>query len=163
MMVHRFIKNSFFVCLGIGLLGMVGCKATKEVSQLVVVNVLDKEFYDDCHIKGSINVPFMELEEYAEKNWNKEETHIVLYCGNYKCTASGYGARMLRDQGYKNVWAYEGGSAEWIQKGFPVVGPCKESYLQDYEAPEEASRNMKEETDVVVTAEELHKKMLENK
>ena len=28
----------------------------------VLVNVLDKEFYDDCHIKGSINVPFENLE-----------------------------------------------------------------------------------------------------
>ncbi len=163
MTVPYIVRKCFSVCLSIVLLSMVACKATKEVSSFVVVNVLDTEFHNDCHIKESFNVPFMELEKYADEHWDKNKTQIVLYCGNYKCTASGYGARMLREKGFKYVWAYEGGTAEWIQKGFSVVGPCKEAYLQEYELPEGVHKKMKEENDIVITAEELHKKMLEFK
>jgi len=163
MTTQHIIKKSLTFCLAIVLLGMVACKATKEAPRFVVVNVLDKEFHDDCHIEGSINVPFMELEKYADEHWDKDTTQIVLYCGNYKCTASGYGANMLREQGFKFVWAYEGGTAEWIQKGFSVVGPCKEAYLSDYEMPEDVHRNMTEEVDIVITAENLHEKMLKFK
>lgn len=161
MLPKEIIKKSLRVCLGILLFSMAACTATKETPEFVVVNVLDAEYHDDCHIKGSINVPFMELEKYALEHWNKEKTQIVLYCGNYKCTASGFGARMLRDLGFKHAWAYEGGSAEWIKKGFPIVGVCKEQYLQDHELTEEMLRNMSKHHEIIITAEELYKKMLE--
>ncbi len=161
MTVSYIVRKCFLVCLSIVLLGIIACKATKEIPNFVVVNVLDKNFHEDCHIEGSINVPFMELEKYADEHWDKDKTQIVLYCGNYRCTASGYGVRMLREKGFQYVWAYEGGTAEWIQKGLSVVGPCKEAYLQDYELPENVCKKMEEKSDIVITSEELHKKMLQ--
>jgi len=99
----------------------------KNQPKLVVINVLDKNIYDDCRIKGSINVPFDKVEEYA-KGLDKN-THVVLYCTNYMCTASGAAARMLKKMGFENVWAYEAGMADWFQNKLPVEGACKESYL----------------------------------
>ena len=32
---------------------------------LIVVNVLDKALYDDCHIKGSVHVTFDKLDTFA--------------------------------------------------------------------------------------------------
>ncbi|HEX2978221.1 MAG TPA: rhodanese-like domain-containing protein [Candidatus Babeliales bacterium] len=121
---------------------------------LVVVNVLDKQYYDDAHIAGSINVPLEELENYVQKNLGKD-TEIVIYCGNYKCLASSEGAKMLTDLGYNHVWAYEGGTAEWKQLGFPINGAGKEVYLNDLEKPE----GMTHEGVNMITAQELKEKI----
>jgi len=129
----------------------------------VIVNVLDKEFYDDCHIKGSINVPFEKLESYAIANWDKDTTEIVIHCTNYKCTASAAGWQMLHGLGFKKIFAYEGGTAEARHVGIPVEGPCKENYLQDYEKSSSMSeqKNDDEPSVVIISAEDLKKKLEE--
>lgn len=102
---------------------------TQKKTGLVVINVLDKQWYDDCHIKGSINVPLEAIETYAQQ-LDPEASEIVLYCSNYFCTSSGYACKLLKNKGFKHVWAYEGGTAEWYQLGFPVEGPCEQEYLK---------------------------------
>ena len=114
--------------LYIGLLLLPGCSGLKEdPDSLVVVNVLDKKFYKDAHIPGSIQVSFMDVEEKAKK-WSKNKT-IVVYCSNYACTASGSVVRRLTNQGFKNAYAYKPGAAGWKQAGHSLVGPQKEAYL----------------------------------
>lgn len=108
--------------------------------QIVVINVLDKPLYDDCHIKGSINVPFdyfsdlQALEQYLAQQYPHvrltRETPVVVYCTNHMCTASGDAAKMLKEWGFGKVWAYEAGMAEWYQKGLPIEGSCEASYLK---------------------------------
>ena len=45
-----------------------GCfDSSQKESKLVVINVLDQKYYDDCHIKGSINIPFDEFENQLQK------------------------------------------------------------------------------------------------
>lgn len=131
--------------------------AKEPTEELVLVNVLDKKFFDDSRIVGSINVPMDQLEDYANK-WDKEKTNIVVYCANYKCTASGESAKMLKGLGFKNVWAYEGGTAEWKHRGYPIEGPATQGYLEDYQKPE----GYKAEVDVpVIEADELKAKIEE--
>ena len=58
-----------------------GCWKSSENQQgpaLKVINVLDKSYFDDCHIKGSINIPFDEFEK-SLKNYPK----MIIMC----CTA----------------------------------------------------------------------------
>lgn len=113
----------------IGILLLPGCwQSAQKKDGLVVVNVLDKELYDDCHIKDSINIPFEIIEEQAAAVINKN-AEIVVYCSNYQCSTSEYAARKLSDQGFTNVSVYEGGTAEWFQEGLPVEGPHRQSYL----------------------------------
>lgn len=38
----------------------------EKKSGLVVVNVLDEELYNDCHIQGSVNIPFEKVDELAD-------------------------------------------------------------------------------------------------
>jgi len=97
---------------------------------LVLVNVLDKELYDDCHIKGSINIPFDQLEDAA--NRIDKNAEVVCYCSNYMCGASSSARNKLIDMGYKKVYVYEAGTADWYQKGFPVGKNCRcqEGYLK---------------------------------
>ena len=106
---------------------------------MYVINVLDKNFYDECHIKGSINVPFMEVERWAE-NIDKNAI-IVTYCANYACTASGVAAQQLIKKGFTSVWAYEAGMHDWYKEQFPSVCPIKSSYLtQDNKVVEDGEK-----------------------
>jgi rhodanese-related sulfurtransferase len=122
---------------------------------LYVINVLDKEWYDDGHIKGSINVPFEQLELWAKKR-DRSVTHVVLYCSNYRCTASGLGARMLKNLGFEHVWAYEAGFAEWYAARLPIEGPCEAGYLK---IANEKMDSFDQQVHTITTAD-LHEKMV---
>lgn len=99
----------------------------KPDQKLYVINVLDKPFFDDCHIKGSIHVPFEKMNDFASK-LNKN-TELVIYCSNYMCSASGQVTEELIAKGFQHVWAYEAGMSDWSQRGFPCEGACKKPYL----------------------------------
>jgi rhodanese-related sulfurtransferase len=121
---------------------------------VIVVNVLDKKQYDDCHIAGSINIPFKEIDAFAS-TVDKEKSDIVFYCSNYMCSASGYAADKFVKLGFKQVAAYEGGTAEWYQRGLPTDGPAQESYLKvvmDKPAHEDGAT-------LIINADELAQKM----
>lgn len=119
------------VLVAAALLMLQGCfKNEQKKEGLFLVNVLDVEYYDDCHIKApnSINVTLEGLEAFT-KTVDPEKSEIVFYCSNYMCTASGFAAKELAKKGFKNVWAYEAGIADWYQKGLPVEGKCEKPYL----------------------------------
>lgn len=96
---------------------------------LVVVNVLDQKYYDDCSIPGSIHIPVAEI-EIKTSEWPKNK-EIVVYCAHLECDSSRKAARKLMKHGFTNVRAYEGGIKEWKKKGWPTEGPCMLSYLHD--------------------------------
>lgn len=103
---------------------------------LILINVLASDIYNDCHIAGSINVPYQKLEEHL-KDINKDAL-IVVYCASYKCPLSKKAWKKLHDLGFNNSYAYEGGMAEWYQRGYPYEGGCRLPYLQEsYLKPEE--------------------------
>ncbi len=83
--------------------------------------------YADCHIKGSINVPYDNLVEYTKDL--PKDTEIVVYCASYVCPMSRRAYTLLKDQGFTNIRAYEGGAAEWHKLGYPTEGPAKMIYL----------------------------------
>ncbi len=93
---------------------------SEKTASLYVVNVLSKDMYNDAHIKGSIHIDLDDLEMYADK-WDKN-TPVVFYCSNYQCSASGHAAKVFKHAGFKQVYAYEGGAAEWSQLGYPMEG-----------------------------------------
>lgn len=96
-------------------------------AELVIINVLDKPEFDDCHIQDSINISFDEFESKIPSLSKKN--HYILYCADYMCMSSGYCAKLLKDAKFDHVWAYEGGMAEWHQKGYPSQGPAQLEYL----------------------------------
>ena len=127
-------------------------------NKLVVINVLDPEFYSDCHIVGSINIPFDQVEQRAA-TLNKD-AEVVVYCSNYRCTASAHAARILQQQGFKRVYAYEAGMAEWYQQKLPVAGPCKQAYLTMENKMLAVESAGGENTDVkVISTQELKQKL----
>lgn len=133
----------------------------QEAVKFALVNILDKQYFDDCHIEGSVNVPFGDLVAYAQKNWDKEQTQIVVYCANYKCSASAAAWRQLDGLGYQHVWAYEGGTAEAQKDGLAVVGACTQGYLEDLEKPTEEHLAEGQKPVNVISLDELKAKIAE--
>ncbi len=137
----------------------VGASAKEQKVSLRLVNVLDKELFDDAHIAGgekveSICVSVDDLARIA-KSWDLK-VPVVTYCSNYFCSASGEAASLLKSMGFESVYAYEGGIAEWYQlhhDSAPALleGPMLEEYLQMViPMPEDL-----EEKDGIITAAEL--------
>lgn len=122
--------------------------------ELVVVNVLDEKLYDDCHIKGSVQLPINKINSFVQRH--HKDSEIVVYCSNYKCSTSEYVGKKFLEKGFTNVSIYEGGTAEWYQKGLPVVGPSKSAYLA--KVVEEPERKPEGEIKVI-TAQQLAQKM----
>lgn len=120
-----------FVCALSALFILPACFEEKKKEGLFLVNVLDADYFNDCHIKApnSINVTLENLDSFA-KTLDPQKSEVVFYCSNYMCTASGFAAKQLINKGFSNVWAYEAGMADWYQKGLPVEGSCQKPYLQ---------------------------------
>ncbi len=99
---------------------------------IALINVLDKKYHADCHIKGSINIPLDKLKAQTS-SWKKDR-YIVVYCATAQCSASQSSADILIKLGFTNVHKYKGGTKEWkslgTKNGFICVGPCQESYLK---------------------------------
>ncbi len=80
------------------------------------------EDYKSGHIKGAINFPWEEFEEYSPQVLPKLsfEDEIITYCDGTECETSLLLARELRDMGYKNVKTFFGGWYEWQKAGLPL-------------------------------------------
>ncbi len=118
-----------------------------------IINVLSADTYQDCHIKDSISVPLNDLAEFAKEL--PKDTEVIVHCAHFDCPLSKRAWRLLTDLGFTNVRAYEGGMAEWCQKGYPTVGPCNESYLkEEHFKPLEGDEQVK-----TITVEELKQKL----
>ena len=141
---------------------MPGCNwfsGSSEPVRLRLVNVLDLATFKDAHIKGgksveSVQVDFNDLEKNTAQ-WDKT-VPVVVYCSNYFCTASGDAARKLQELGFLNVYAYEGGIAEWYQMSlknsiYQVEGKAEKPYLKiEVKKPHKDHQGIR-----VITAKEL--------
>lgn len=113
----------------------------QEIKQakLLLVNVLDKDEFDDAHIIGgkgvlAINVPFVQTDKalaLLPKN-----TAIVTYCSNYFCSACHTVAEQMVKAGFTNVKVFSGGMAEWYRLAqedaskYRFAGPAQRPYLK---------------------------------
>jgi rhodanese-related sulfurtransferase len=90
-------------------------------SDAVIVNVLGKQAFDENHILNSISMPLNRLESDGWKSLPKDKL-IITYCHSQSCNASKRAASILKDNGFPNVAAYEGGISEWVEHGLPTEG-----------------------------------------
>jgi rhodanese-related sulfurtransferase len=98
---------------------------TQSNQNVTIIEALSQEEYDKGHIAGAIRMTKGEVEALAPKLLPNKNATIVVYCANLDCTASPTVAGMLLSRGYKNVYDYEGGKADWIAAGLPVVTATK--------------------------------------
>lgn len=92
----------------------------KAKDSLVIIDVLGAEKYAKGHIKGAINIPLKKLDnKELLANMDKSKTYVV-YCANAKCQASVKAAKLLMKNGFKKVYDYKNGIAEWKEEKLPL-------------------------------------------
>jgi rhodanese-related sulfurtransferase len=80
-------------------------------------------------IPGSVNAPMPKSEKELTPEAKAgllaaagadKDVPVVLYCGFVACRRSHTGAKLLVENGYKDVYRYPGGIVGWIEAGGPL-------------------------------------------
>ncbi len=93
-----------------------------DKSNVLVINALSEESFNDCHIAGSMSASITRL-GYQSRVWPMSQK-IVVYCASPACHAAETAYYILSQIGFTNLLLYRGGMREWRAKGYPVEGAC---------------------------------------
>jgi rhodanese-related sulfurtransferase len=81
-------------------------------------------------LPGAVNSPMpktekdltpADAERLLKVAGNDKERVVVVYCGFVACRRSHIAAKLLVDNGFKNVYRYPAGIAGWGEAGYPLV------------------------------------------
>ncbi len=89
-------------------------------SDVVVVETLRAEHYDQGHLPGAVHLHPDDVERRAAQVLPDRETLVVTYCSNSACGNSRAAAEKLAKLGYRNVRRYEAGKQDWQEAGLPL-------------------------------------------
>src|SRR5579862_7588319 len=95
----------------------------KNGGHAVVLDVREKDEWDEGHLPGAIFLPRGFLEVKVEKEISDKTRPIIVYCAGG--TRSALAARSLQQMGYTDVVSMAGGYGEWKNSGLPFVVPQK--------------------------------------
>ena len=87
----------------------------------VLVDVRERDEWEEGHIPGAIHVPRGYLESRIEQTAPDRRRPMVVYCaaGN----RSAFAAKTLAELGYEEVSSLAGGFTDWKRNGFPTELP----------------------------------------
>ena len=105
----------------------------KEGSGMWLVDVRGPAAYEECHIEGSINIPF---EQLRLKRISKERLIVLVddSIGNMKAEEA---AKALAANGIEKILVLEGGLYEWANSGRALAGNAARAYTPTSITPEE--------------------------
>jgi rhodanese-related sulfurtransferase len=89
-----------------------------------VINVLDREHFEDKHIPGSVNVP-LGSSDFVEKVTQRtpdKSASVVVYCASKSCDASERAAEQLERAGFSKVLDFQVGMEGWETAGYRAEG-----------------------------------------
>lgn len=95
-------------------------QALIETGDVVVVETLGPQYYDDAHLPGAINIPHTDVRALAPELLPDKDATIVTYCSNTACPNSQVAAAQLDALGYRDVRKYAEGKQDWLAAGLPV-------------------------------------------
>lgn len=95
---------------------------------LLIINVLNKDYYRKAHIPDSINIPVKDVEKFKKtikkklhKKKISKDTPIVVYCASSECTLSEQAYTLLTQEfEFTNVRDFKGGIKAWQDAGNEV-------------------------------------------
>lgn len=94
---------------------------TADQEGIVLVDVREKNEWDEGYIPGAIHVPRGFLELRIEETIPDKDRQVVLYCAGG--TRSMYAGLTLKQMGYENVVSMAGGFTAWKNGGLPYIQP----------------------------------------
>ncbi len=97
--------------------------AIKNRNDFVLLDVREKDEWDEGHLPGANLLPRGFLEVKVEKTIAEKDTPIIVYCAGGVRSALAAGS--LQQLGYTDVVSMAGGYGEWKNNGLPFVVPEK--------------------------------------
>jgi len=97
--------------------------ATKSQSNSILLDVREKEEWDEGHLPGAVCLPRGFLEVRVEKAVPDKNSPVIVYCAGG--VRSALAAKSLQQLGYSDVVSMAGGYGEWKNNGLPFVVPEK--------------------------------------
>ena len=91
----------------------------KSSSDAVIVDVRDKDEFDESHIPDAVHMSRGLLEYEIEEKFPARNTTIICHCGGGGRSA--LAAESLQKMGYKNVRSMAGGFRAWKAAGLPTT------------------------------------------
>src|SRR3954471_21004435 len=81
----------------------------------VLIDVRERDEYEQGHIPGAIHIPRGNLESRIDNAVADRKTPLIVYCaaGN----RSAYAAKTLNELGFDDVLSISGGFSQWKQNG----------------------------------------------
>lgn len=86
---------------------------------LVLIEVLPPEEYARGHLPHAVNIPLADIGHTARERYGLDK-EIIVYCADFACQASPQAAEKLERLGFRNVWDYAAGKADWVEVGYPL-------------------------------------------
>jgi molybdopterin/thiamine biosynthesis adenylyltransferase/rhodanese-related sulfurtransferase len=87
----------------------------------VLVDVRERDEWDEGHIPGAVHVPRGNLESRVENAVPDKSRQVVVYCASGNRSA--FAAKTLEELGYEHVVSLAGGFTDWKRNGNPVEIP----------------------------------------
>jgi rhodanese-related sulfurtransferase len=93
----------------------------EEQDEIVLVDVREKNEWDEGYIPGALHIPRGYLELRVEEAIPDKSKRVVLYCAGG--TRSMYAGLTLKQMGYEDVVSMAGGFGQWKNNGLPYKKP----------------------------------------
>jgi rhodanese-related sulfurtransferase len=95
-------------------------QAVRLINQgATIVDLRDAEKFADGHIVDAINLTPAELASKPEARLKKKKKPVLLVCDTGASSAKLVNA--IRQAGFEDTWALDGGLAGWMRENLPVV------------------------------------------
>ncbi|PYL29755.1 MAG: sulfurtransferase [Verrucomicrobia bacterium] len=91
----------------------------KSSSDAVIVDVREKDEFDESHIPDAVHMSRGMVELEVEEKFPDRNTTIICHCGGGGRSA--LAAESLQKMGYKNVRSMAGGFKAWKAAGLPTT------------------------------------------
>ncbi|MER6977835.1 CBS domain-containing protein [Streptomyces carpinensis] len=91
----------------------------QEMAQLV--EVLPRERYEQVHLPGALQMGLRDLDRQARERLDTARP-VIVYCADELCDLSARAAARLQQLGFRQVYDYVPGKADWLAAGLPREG-----------------------------------------
>ena len=93
-----------------------------QASHTLFLDARSEFDYKQGHIKGALNLPFEEFDDFYPKVASKlpKDKTIIAYCDGTECELSLFLTRILREKGYQDLKIFFGGWAVWEEADLPI-------------------------------------------
>jgi len=89
---------------------------------LVIIDSRKPSDRNKGYIEGSVGLPDTDTSpDSLSKHLKTKTTPVVFFCNGVKCGRSMKASKVAIADGYKNIYWFRGGWAEWTEKNLPVT------------------------------------------